>query len=553
MKPSHKSGLARTLFTTVRRSKLLVFGILFTAVGAIIAALWPPLVLERAINLLAKGRAVPFTLALSYFALIALAGILEAGRESFLILFGQKITHGLRSAMCAKLSRFSADTFVKQEPGSIVSRFVNDVDTVESLFTSGIISMFADACKVISIFTIIFIKNRGLALVLLLLIPLLFAFTRFVQKRMLAAQKANRAAVGRASNHVPETLRCIRTIHLLHKEEHMQDVYDRHIQDGYDAIEKTNFYDAVYSPVILIINALVTAAVMLLSASGNLKIQSFFGMSVGTSVAVINYIASVFAPLESIGMEIQTIQSAVAGLHRIEEFLEAPERQKTDETLTLDSLRKKNTPCIEFQDVTFGYDKDVPILRHMDFVVNTGEQITFTGRTGCGKSTLFKLLLGQYRPDSGKVLLFGEDASVLPDSLKRHLFGYVEQNFRIVPGTVLEQITLFDETISRAHAEDAAKTVGLHETILSLEHGYDTICDSSLFSQGQWQLLSIARAIAADPGLLLLDEITANLDADTEQTVLAALKNASESRTVLSISHRLYSMTGGRQIAVGPD
>lgn len=553
MKRTGKTGLAGVLWNVAGRSKLLTAAILLAVVGAVVTALLPPLALERAVNLLTAGSAVPFTLALLYFALTSLTGLLDAARESLLIVFGQKITHGLRSALCAKLSRLLADAFVKQEPGVVVSRFVGDVDTVESLFTSGIVSMFADGCKVISIFAILFVKNRGLAVVLLVLLPLLFAFTRLVQKRMLAAQLANRAAVGRVTNHVPETIRCIRTIHALRKEAYMRKVYDRHIQDSYDAVEKTNFYDAVYSPVILIANALVVAAVMLLSAAGVPEIREFFGMSVGTAVAVIAYIGAVFAPLESIGMEIQTIQSAVAGVRRINEFLAADERWETDAAVSLETLARESAPCVELRNVTFGYGEDALVLRDLSFTVETGEQATLTGRTGAGKSTVFKLLLGQYRPAAGRVLLYGKDASQLPDSVKRRLFGYVEQSFRMVPGTVLDQITLFDKAITREGAERAAKTVGLHAAISALEQGYDTPCGPYLFSQGQWQLLSIARAIAAEPKLLLLDEITANLDADTEQTVLAALKNASEHRTVLSISHRLYQQTGGRQIRIGFD
>ena len=141
-------------------------------------------------------------------------------------------------------------------------------------------------------------------------------------------------------------------------------------------------------------------------------------------------------------------------------------------------------------------------------------------------------------------------AGRIPDKEKRTLFGYVEQTFRMVPGTVAEQITLFDSSISRKDAEKAAQIVGLHESIAKLESGYDTPCTESLFSQGEWQLLSIARAIAADPAILLLDEITANLDSGTEQMVISALKKASENRTVLSISHRLYEQTGGRQINI---
>lgn len=543
-------GLRKVIGNVMKQSRLLSCGIILVVLGAVISALLPPLVLERIINLLTAGNTVPLSLAIAYFILLALTSILDCFRESLLVIFGQKITHGLRSILCEKMSRLPADTFVKQEPGVVVSRFVNDVDTVESLFTSGIISMFADACKIISIFAILFVKNKGLALVLLLLIPLIFLFTRMVQKRMLSAQLANRIAVGKVTNHVPETIQCIRTIHSLRKEKYMSEVYDEHIQDSYDAVEKTNFYDAVYSPVILVMNALVVAVIMLLSATGIPQIQTFFGMSVGTAVAVINYIGSVFAPIESIGMEIQTIQSAVAGVHRIDEFLALEERSETDEKIDLAMLIESDKPCVELQNVTFGYEPDITILNHLSFTICTGEQITLSGRTGAGKSTIFKLILGQYKADSGKVLLYGQDASKLPDHIKRRFFGYVEQHFQMVPGTVLEQITLFDKSISRKMAENAAITVGLHDTICKLENGYDTPCTAGLFSQGQWQLLSIARAIAAEPKLLLLDEITANLDADTEQTVLKALKKASENRTVLSISHRLYQEMGGRQIVI---
>ena len=543
-------GLLKVIGNVMKQSRLLSCGIIFTVFGAVISALLPPLVLERIINLLTAGNAVSLSLAILYFVLLAFTSILDCFRESLLVIFGQKITHRLRSVLCEKMSRLPADTFVKQEPGIVVSRFVNDVDTVESLFTSGIISMFADACKIISIFVILFVKNKGLALVLLLLIPLIFLFTRMVQKRMLSAQLANRIAVGKVTNHVPETIQCIRTIHSLRKEKYMREVYDEHIQDSYDAVEKTNFYDAVYSPVILVMNALVVAVIMLLSATGVPKIQTFFGMSVGTAVAVINYIGSVFSPIESIGMEIQTIQSAVAGVHRIDEFLSLEERLETDEKIDLAMLMESEKPCVELQNVTFGYEPDITILNNLSFTIRTGEQITLSGRTGAGKSTIFKLILGQYKADSGKVLLYGQDASKLPDHIKRRFFGYVEQHFKMVPGTVLEQITLFDKSISRKMAENAAITVGLHDTICKLEKGYDTPCTAGLFSQGQWQLLSIARAIAAEPKLLLLDEITANLDADTEQTVLKALKKASENRTVLSISHRLYQEMGGRHIKI---
>lgn len=539
---------------------LLPIALVITVVGAVVTALVPPLILEKIVDGLTAGNPMPIAQAFSYFGVVALAGLLESTRESLLIVFGQKLTHGLRSQMCEKLSHLSADTLSKMDPGTIASRFVGDVDTLETLFTSGIISMFADACTMIGIYAVLWQKNRGLAITLLAILPLIALFTRHVQKKMLAAQMDSRKAAARTSGLVPETIHCIRMIHVFGKEGFMRKRYDRTLQEGYAAMERTNFYDALYSPVILITDALVTGVVMLLSASSGPEVRMFFGMSVGTAVAVISYISRIFSPIESIGMEIQTIQEALAGAKRVGEFLELPTRLETsgeagEKVMTELGKASAGTDspvaCISLEDVSFGYEEEKMVLEHLSFEIKTGEQVTMTGRTGAGKSTIFKLLLGLYRPQKGCVKIYGQDAYLLPDSIRRRLFGCVEQSFKRVPGTVLEQITLSDPTISREDAVEAAKLAGLHEVIAGMEQGYDTPCTDALFSQGQWQLLSIARAVAAKPSILLLDEITANLDVGTEQEVLYALRRAGENRTVVSISHRLYEKMGGRELVIG--
>ena len=523
----------------------LSLGIVLAVAGAIVTALLPPWILGSIVDTITAGNAVPVALVILYFAFTVLTGLTESLREGLLTVFGQKITHALRSSMMEKYTNLTAGELTKQEPGTIVSRFVGDVDTVENLFTSGIISMFADACKIISILVVIWLKNRGLAIVLLILLPFLYWFTRTVQKNMLKAQIENRCAVGRASGHVPETLHNIRTIHTLGKERYMEERYDEYIAESYRAVDRTNFYDAIYSPVILILNAIVVAVVMLFSASGNAKVLTLFGMSAGTAVAVINYISQIFTPVESLGMEIQTIQSAIAGVHRINEFYaleELPERVRNLETPV---VTEEETPFVELQNVTFAYEDDSrKILHHLSFQVYPGEQVTLSGRTGAGKSTVFKLLLGLYQPGEGKVLIQGRDAFQIPENEKRSLYGYVEQTFHRVPGTVKDQITLYDDSFTMEEVREAARIAGLDATIEQLEKGYDTLCTSEIFSQGQWQLLSIARAAVAKPKLLLLDEITANLDAQTEEEVLQALKRASKGRTVISISHRVNAETG---------
>lgn len=538
---SKKEHVGTILGRTICQKKWLSLGIAAAVCTAVIFSLFPPLILGKIVDSITAGKQTAFWMVLAYMGLIALTGLMESARESLLTVFGQKITHALRSSLMEKFTRLTADGLNHQEPGAVVSRFVGDVDTVEELFTSGIISMFADACSIISILVVIWFNNKGLAIVLVVILPFLFWFTRHVQKNMLAAQIQNRRAVSRVSGHVPETLHNIRTIHCLGKERYMEERYDTYIGESYQAIEKTNFYDAVYSPVILILNAIVVAVVMLFSASGNKTVLTLFGMSAGTAVAVMNYVSQIFTPVESLGMEIQTIQSALAGVHRINEFLdqpELPEKQPVEK-----KSQKADAPFVSIKNVSFGYD-DRLVLENLNFQVNTGEQVTLAGRTGAGKSTIFKLLLGLYRPSKGTVLIDGMPAADIPEKTKRKLFGCVEQSFHIVPGTVKDQITLFDENITMEDVKAAAQLTGLADTIEELEKGYDTICTPELFSQGQWQLLSIARAAAASPKLLLLDEITANLDAETEKEVLQALRRISENRTVISISHRVTAKTG---------
>ena len=614
-----KKSVSGMILLVMRKHLLLVMGIAGSVCGAILLSLVPPMILARIIDGLTTQRMAGFAWIVAYFGLLALTGLMESAREGLLIIFGQKMTHTLRSGLMEKLIHLKADDLSRQEPGSVVSRFVGDVDTVENLFTSGIVSMFADVCRIVSILVVIWFKNRGLSMILLILLPFLLVFTRYVQKNMLISQLQNRKAVSRASGHVPETLCNIRTIHCLSKESYMERKYDEYIEDSYRAIERTNFYDAVYSPVVLILNAIVVACVMLLSASGSPRVLTLFGMSAGTAVAVMNYISQIFTPVESLGMEIQTIQSAVAGIRRINEFLsieELPEREellereelpekeelpaieelpkseelpgkeellereelpsmedlsgkeelpKREELPELEELSKKEQipegnrfpeqrkengeAFVEFRNVTFGYDKR-KILKQLSFQVKQGERVTLMGRTGAGKSTILKLLLGLYEPQEGEVRIQGIAASNIPDGDKRRIFGYVEQSFHMVPGSVKDQITLFDPVITDQAVKNVASLTGLQDTIEALPDGYDTICTPELFSQGQWQLLSIARAAVASPRLLLLDEITANLDAETEKEVLQALKRVSGERTVISISHRT-SAEMGRVIPIG--
>ncbi len=510
-------------------------------VASVVTSLLPPLVLKRVINELTAGKGISFRLSAGYLLLVIVSDLFETAQNSAITIFGQKITHGIRSVLCAKLDRLPADYFTKHPAGQITSVFVNDADTIDTLYSDGIVGMLADSFKLIGILGIIFTECPGLAILLVILTPFLFLLTRHFQRATLVAQRDNRQAIGRVSNHVPETIRNIRMIHVLGKEKYMESRYDAYISDSYNAVNRSNFYDGIYSPIIQIVQAAVVAVMMVAAVSG-LELQGLFGLSVGSAVAVISYVGKLFAPIENIGMELQNIQTAIAGIRHISDFLNVPDRVVPEA-----EKPEENAPAVVFDQVTFGYDPSLPILKQLSFTIAPGEHVFILGRSGAGKSTIFKLLLGLYQPQGGAIRLFGENPQAIPDAAKRRVYGCVEQDFQAIQGNLRDQIALFDPAITDEEIWAALRLSRLEAVVRDLPEQLDTPMSSGLFSRGQLQLLSIARAVVTSPRLLLLDEITANLDSETEQNILEALEAAAEGRTVLSISHRLSAVMNDKR------
>lgn len=535
------SYFVQIIQNSIKKNKSL-FGILLCSIViTLVLTLLPPLILEKGINELVQNKEISFYLALMYFMILVFAGISESIRESSITIFGEKVLHELRSEMSKKISRIESSYLINHDAGEIATIFVTDVDTIETLFNEGIISMVIDMCSVISIIIVVFMKSVGLGILLCLASPLLMIFTRITQKRMLKSQIENREAIAKAGEIIPETLKNKRVIHNIDGEIFMENKYDANISKSYKAIQKSNFYDSIYSPVVLVFNAVIIAIVMILSTTNN-PFSYLFNMSVGTATALISYVNKVFKPLESIGMEIQNVQTAVAGITRINALFH--EREMT-QNRTVNHF-DKNKPAISMNNITFGYDKSHAVLKDYSLKVKHNETVTITGRTGAGKSTLFKLILGLYPCDKGEVSIFGVPATKINETEKREIYGCVEQEFKPTTGTLKDQITLKNQSITNLEVEKALETVGLKDKI----QDYDKPFMESEFSQGQLQLLSIARAIVKNPEILLLDEMTANLDAITEKSIMEAIYKAQENRTVLSISHRTYTLSDSREVKI---
>ena len=515
---------------------LLSCGVILFFIATIAFTLLPPLLFAKIIDLLSTKQNITFLLMFSYFIFFLFESISTSIRDSLLIILSQKLTHALRSEMMYHFINLDTNTITKQSPGAITSRIIQDVDTLEELFSSGIISMIADACTLISILVVLFQKASLAFYLLLLLLPVVFLFTRFTQKQMLKSEIQNRKAIADANAILPDTINNLLMIQNLHAQPFMEDAYDQTIEQSYQALQKTNFYDAIYSPIILIINALTIGILILIATNPEFTI---FSMSAGNAVMCMQYISKVFGPIESIGMEMQTIQSSIAGIHRIQDFFASEEKQAFQPVSNIQTAN----PIISIQHLHFAYDTK-EVLHDYNLEIHSGEQVTIQGRTGAGKSTLFKLILGLYKPDSGTIKVFDHDPCTFLPSIRRSIYGYVEQSFHPVRGTIKEQVSLFDSDITEKQIIHAYQIVGLWDTIQSFDQQLDTEYNNDLFSQGQKQLIAIARAIVLDPPLLLLDEITADLDTSTEQQVLLAIQNAMKDRTVISISHRTSAITG---------
>ncbi|WP_139904030.1 ABC transporter ATP-binding protein [Clostridium thermarum] len=541
-----KRSIVKVIKNNIGISVLLAF----TICGVIGTSLIPPQILKYIVdhNLVPRTSDKLLVLAIAYIGVLLFIGIFDFVKEAVLTVLGQKITKEIRIEMMEKLERINAMFFSSNSSGTVVSMFINDVDAINSLFTSGIIGMMVDCFKLIGIVISIWMFSSKLGIVTLVLLPTIYGITRVFQKRMLKAQIENRILIGRVNNHISESVKNIQIIKAYSKESYMEDNYKRYLLDNYNTVEKVNFYDSVYSPFIQLTRAVVIAFIVVLST----RQLNYLDISLGMVAASIELISNLFAPIENLGMELQNIQQAISGIKRVNEFYNEPEDELKMNELKLEDIIPDSADVrLSFNDISFQYEEGADVLQNINFNLKSNEKVTFVGRTGVGKTTLFKLIMGLLKPTKSSITINGIDVYDIPNSEKRRIFGYVDQNFHIIKGTVADQISLKDDGINREQIEKALDFVGLTEYVEALENGLDTkIISDTLFSQGQKQLLAIARAIVTNPPILLLDEITANLDSITEDKIVSVLQKASDAHIILSITHRLSSMIASDTVVI---
>jgi ATP-binding cassette subfamily B protein len=475
-------------------------------------------------------------------------------------LAAQSALHDLRVRLFAHLQKLPM-TYYDQTPlGDIISRCTADVDTVDTLFSSGVASLLADVLRLVSVVVAMVALSPLLSVVSACVVPPLAWVTNYFRVRVRDAERNNRQAVGGLNTHLQETLSGVEIIRAFGREAMFTQRFRLALRDALAALNGAIAYSALYTPLMAILSSLVVTALLWVGA---LNASGMGNVSLGTLVAFVLLFRRFFAPITALGDEWQTVQSALSGAERILQVLSLP----ADLPLSLtpnSSPNGRGEPALELHNVTFGYFPERPVLRRVALSVRAGEQVALVGRTGAGKTSAMHLLAGLYAPWAGAVRVANRDPRQLPDAERRRLIGVVPQMVQLFSGTILENLTLRDSTVTLADVERAASLTRAADFIRALPQGYETPLGAgnggAQLSAGQRQLLALTRALVWNPPVLILDEATALVDSAAEAAVRAALR-ADGTRAVLVIAHRLASareadrvivMDAGQIIEEGP-
>lgn len=541
--------IENSLKTTVKEKPFNIILLFMAIVLGIFMQLVPPQILKNIIdNNISKGI-YQGVWKLSYYYLFAvlISGFADFIREFMMAIIGQDILQNIRYNMGKKLSYLPISYFSNNPIGQIISRFTSDVDAVGSLFTSGIIGMAADSLKAVGIIVSIYLLSPVLSVYVLLLIPILYFIAKFFKNSTLKAQIETRRAVGNINGFIQELFNGIRTVKIFGMEKHFISDFQQPLNENINAVHKTSIFDSVFPCLMQIIRALIISFTVIIAAPKGL---GALGISIGSIAAVIDLISRILAPIESIAMEFQTIQEAVSGVKRIQSFAsEDEEKRYSNDAVTIKGYENLS---VSVNNVAFSYSKGNEIIKNVSFTVEPGQKTALVGRTGAGKSTILNLIAGLYKPDEGSIEIGGMDPFKMNPNIRRRIMGIVPQSFPVYDVSVRDAITLYDDGITEKQVEEAAKIVGLHDDIIKLPDGYDTIIGEGEtgLSHGQYQLLSLACALVCNPPILLLDEVTSGLDGVTEDRVFKALRNISKSRTIITISHRVSGIIDADKVII---
>lgn len=516
--------------------------VLSVAVISFFLSLLPPLLLRHLVDqqLTAGIGAEVWLIALYYLAAYAATSVFDFLQNYLTTLIGQRLLYELRLLLVEHLAELPISFFNRTPLGELLSRVTSDVDSVSNLFSSGLLNSFTDLFRIGGVLTGMYLISPRLFLVSLTVMPVIYLVSDWFRRNMLRAETRIRRSVGRLNAYIQEVFSGLRLIKAFGKESAFIKRFQEPLTQNVEVSNTSAFYVSAFPCVTQFLRASIVALVIWLGARTSLT--DALAISLGGLAAMVDLLGRLLDPVEAIANEIQVLQQALAGLGRLAELMsEQPEQRGHLESLQQHPDWRTAEVAIRLEGAVFGYSEASAVVKEVSFQVKRGSRVALVGRTGAGKTTIMNLIAGLYAPWAGQVAVAGINPHGLDPRDRRRLIGIVPQGAAIFAGSVHDNITLHDPSLSPVQVTKAAELVGLHEHILQLPQGYDTQLGEggSKLSHGQAQLLSIARAIVCDPPLLLLDEPTSGLDAVTEERVFVALRSASEQRTIVTISHRI--------------
>ena len=459
----------------------------------------------------------------------------------FLKSFGQKIIYNIRAIIFQKILYKSHDEFYKLPIGNWVTRITNDVESLRTLYTDVLLNLASSGLMIIGILGFMYAINVPLAIIMTILLPIMGVIIWVFQKFSRKAFRQVRRSVAASNASIKELLNYIVIVKSYGGEKEIEERYNT-VNKGFleaGLFEVTTF--SIFRP---LVDGLFFVALIVIFTTTNV-IDSV--ADAGTVFAFIQYMDRFFQPLKEIADKYNSLQSALAGAERLVPLLEEEDRQITNEV----PREFKHIESIDFEHVWFSYDNnDVYALEDFTLSIKAGEFIGIVGPSGSGKSTLLSLLMGLYKPTKGAIYINGIDIANYDSSVLRHLMGYVFQQAYLFKGSIKDNLTLFDTSISYDDMVAAAKQVNLDSMIEQLPEGYHTPVGylGSLLSDGQKQLLAFGRTLIRNTPILLLDEATANIDSHTEKQIQASIENIRGSKTIVSIAHRLSTVQDANKI-----
>lgn len=546
--PSIQGVVARQLGALLQHRRAIVLGIAASVLAGAVLELAPPLLIRQLVDdhLAVGQREGLWRLALLYLLATGGLQVLSLATNYLTALAAQGVLRDLRVKLFAHLQKLPMPFFDQTSLGDLISRVTADVDTVDTLFSSGVASLLADVLRLTSALVVMIALSPRLSLISAVVVLPLVWVTRVIQRRVREAERGNRIAIGRLNTHLQETLTGIEVVQAFGREATFVQRFRLALHDALAAYNRATAYASLYTPLMASASAVVVA--MLLWA-GARTAHFETGISLGTLTAFVLLFRRFFTPVISLGEEWQTVQSALSGMERIFQVLNIPVDEAPRPAPWSPPASGQG---LELQAVTFGYQPDQPILHQLSLRVRPGEHVALVGRTGVGKTSALHLLAGLYAPWSGAVQVAGRDPFSLPEAERRRLVGVVPQVVQLFSGTILENLTLGDASVSRADVERAAAVTGADNFVRTLPHGYESPLGNGSgaeLSAGQRQLLALTRALVWDPPVLLLDEATALIDSATETAFRLALR-AGRPRAVLSIAHRLSTARESDRVIV---